>query len=388
MIRREAEKRLIELSENFKAVAVTGPRQSGKTTLVKHVFGHLPYFSLENPDTRQFATEDPKGFLSGIEQGAVIDEVQRTPGLFSWLQGLIDQSAAKGRFILTGSNNFLLQQSVSQTLAGRIAYLNLLPFSLPELQQGSWLPDDDNSLIHKGFYPPVHDQAIPAPDWMANYIRTYVERDVRQVKNITDLLVFERFLRLLAGRTGQELNYSALAVEAGIDTKTVQSWIGILENSFIIFLLRPHYKNFRKSLVKKPKMYFYDTGLACSLLGIYQAQQLENHPLRGAVFETMVVSEVVKHRANRGILPDVFFWRDKTGHEIDLIMEDADAMLPVEIKSGRTITADFFKNLRYWMKLSGVSGALVLYAGDVFQHRSDGIKVKNWRSHFLHPDNI
>ncbi len=383
MIRREAEKRLNALAEAFKAVAVTGPRQSGKTTLVKHVFGHLPYFSLENPDTRQFATEDPKGFLSGIAQGAVLDEVQRTPALFSWLQGLIDQSAAKGRFILTGSNNFLLQQSVSQSLAGRIAYLNLLPFSLPEMQQGAYLPDDDKLLMHKGFYPPVHDQGIPAPDWMANYIRTYVERDVRQVKNITDLLVFERFLRLLAGRTGQELNYSALAVEAGIDTKTVQSWIGILENSYIIFLLRPHYMNFRKSLVKKPKLYFYDTGLVCSLLGIYQEQQLENHPLRGAVFETMVVSEMVKHHANRGILPDVFFWRDKTGHEIDLIMEDAGKLLPVEIKSGRTITADFFKNLRYWMKLSGVSGALVLYAGDVVQQRSDGITVKNWRSHFL-----
>lgn len=291
MIRRIAREKLIALAATFKAVAVTGARQSGKTTLVREVFRAKPYLSLENPDTRNFAMEDPRGFLQSYPEGAILDEVQRTPHLFSYLQETLDNSTKKGLFILTGSNNFLLQQNISQTLAGRIAYIHLLPFSIAELHKAKLLPETDDELMLKGFYPPIYDQQIPFGDWCPNYIRTYIERDVRQIKNIADLVLFERFIHLLAGRTGQELNSSSLSIETGVDVKTIQSWIGILESSFIIYLLKPHHRSFRKTIVKRPKVYFYDTALVCSLLGIRNASQLNTHPARGAVFETMVISE-------------------------------------------------------------------------------------------------
>jgi predicted AAA+ superfamily ATPase len=252
MIQRIATKKLIDLARKFKSVAVTGARQTGKTTLVKEVFKDKPYVSLENPDTRNFALEDPRGFLSSYPKGAILDEIQRAPDLFSYLQEILDNTPKKGLFILTGSNNFLLQESISQTLAGRIGTLNLLPFSIEELENAEQLPKDDNELMIKGFYPPIYDQDIPPSDWCPNYVRNYIEKDVRQIKIITDLIVFERFIRLLAGRTGQELNNSALAVETGVDMKTVQSWISILESSFIIYLLKPHHKNFNKTIIKRP----------------------------------------------------------------------------------------------------------------------------------------
>jgi len=303
MIQRIAKDKLKDLSSKFKAVAVTGARQTGKTTLVKQVFKGKTYLSLENPDTRNFAEnpdtrnfalEDPRGFLESYPNGAILDEVQRVPHLFSYLQEILDSSKVKGLFILTGSNNFLLQQTISQSLAGRVGYINLLPFSISELKKAKLLTPDDNNLMLKGFYPPIYDQDIPPLDWCPNYIRTYIEKDVRQIKNITDLIVFERFtdlivferfIKLLAGRTGQELNNSALAVETGVDVKTIQSWIGILESSFIIYLLKPHHKNFNKTIVKRPKVYFYDTAIVCYLLGIRNTSQLNTHPLRGAIFE-------------------------------------------------------------------------------------------------------
>ncbi|HLG02672.1 MAG TPA: ATP-binding protein, partial [Bacteroidia bacterium] len=317
MIIRQAAKRLAYLGRKFKAVAVMGPRQSGKTTLVKTVFGDKPYVSLENPDTRRYALDDPRSFLAAFPKGAVLDEAQRAPELFSYLQEILDNSKRSGFFILTGSNNFLLQQSISQTLAGRIAHLHLLPFSLQELARAKKLPVSDNALMLKGFYPPVYVQRIKPADWCPEYIRTYVEKDVRQVKNIGDLLVFEKFLSLLAGRCGQELNLTALGTEAGVDTKTVQSWIGILESSYIIYLLRPHHRNFNKTVVKRPKLYFYDTALVCSLLRITQVSHIETHPLRGAIFENMVVVELIKQRTNAGLPINLFYWRDKTGHEVD-----------------------------------------------------------------------
>jgi predicted AAA+ superfamily ATPase len=300
MIQRTAKDKLIQLANTFKAVAVTGARQTGKTTLVKQVFKNKPYLSLENPDIRTFAIEDPRGFLASYPDGAIFDEIQRAPQLFSYLQEILDNSTKKGLFILTGSNNFLLQQNISQSLAGRVGYLQLLPFSIEELKIATLLPDDDDELMLNGFYPPIYDQSIPPLDWCPNYIRTYIEKDVRQIKNITDLIVFERFIKLLAGRSGQELNNSALAVETGVDVKTIQSWIGILENSFIIYLLKPHFKNFNKTIVKRPKVYFYDTALVCNLLGIQQVAQLQTHPLRGAIFEGMVVTELLKKRTNIG----------------------------------------------------------------------------------------
>lgn len=379
MIQRIAEQKLKDLASKFKVVAVTGARQTGKTTLVKKVFKDKHYVSLENPDIRSFALNDPRGFLSSYPNGAILDEIQRTPNLFSYLQEKLDISKKKGLFILTGSNNFLLQQSISQTLAGRVGYINLLPFSIDELKKGKYLVPDDDELILKGFYPPVYDQNIPTQDWCPNYIRTYIERDVRQIKNISDLIVFERFMRLLAGRNAQELNNSALAVETGVDVKTIQSWIGILESSFIIFLLKPHHKNFNKTIVKRPKLYFYDTAIVCSLLGIQNTTQLATHPLRGAIFESMVVAELVKKRTNLALPINLYYWRDKTGHEIDIIIDNAGKLIPVEIKSGKTISAEFFRNIDYWTSLSRAKKSYLLYSGEIKQKRSDGKEVFNWR---------
>ena len=380
MIQRIAKVKLIDLASKFKAVAVTGARQTGKTTLVKQVFKSKPYVSLENPDMRNFALEDPRGFLQTYPNGAILDEVQRVPALFSYLQEVLDNSKVKGLFILSGSNNFLLQQTISQTLAGRVGYINLLPFSISELKKAKLLSTDDDTLMLKGFYPPIYDQEIPPADWCPNYIRTYIEKDVRQVKNITDLIVFERFIKLLAGRSGQELNNSALAVETGVDVKTIQSWIGILESSFIIYLLKPHHKNFNKTIVKRPKVYFYDSAIVCYLLGIRDNIQLQTHPLRGAIFEGMVVTELIKKRTNAGLPINLFYWRDKTGHEIDIIIDNAGKLLPIEIKSGKTINTEFFKNMDYWSDLSKVKKSMVLYAGAQNQKRSNGRETLNWRS--------
>lgn len=379
MIKRTAEKRLKELAGMFKVLAVTGPRQSGKTTLVKSVFHQKPYVSLENPDILSFSIEDPRGFLAQFTNGAILDEVQRSPLLFSYLQEIVDNSTEKCQFVLTGSNNFLLNEQISQTLAGRVAYLTLLPFSLEEMENYNKGYTENQYLIN-GFYPPIYDQKIAANEWFPNYIRTYIERDVRQIKNITNLLSFEKFMRLLAGRTGQELNYTSLAVEIGVDVKTIQSWVGILESSFIIFLLRPFYKNFNKTIVKRPKIYFYDTGLACALLGINKQEHITNHPLRGAIFECMIIAELLKRRWNFGNTGILYFWRDKTGREIDLILEEASKFIPVEIKSGKTIHSEFFKNIKYWMKLSGSKEGKVVYAGDSNQKRSEGIEVISWRN--------
>ena len=380
MIQRIAKVKLIDLASKFKAVAVTGARQTGKTTLVKQVFKSKPYVSLENPDMRNFALEDPRGFLQTYPNGAILDEVQRVPILFSYLQEVLDNSKVKGLFILSGSNNFLLQQTISQTLAGRVGYINLLPFSISELKKAKLLSTDDDTLMLKGFYPPIYDQEIPPADWCPNYIRTYIEKDVRQIKNITDLIVFERFIKLLAGRSGQELNNSALAVETGVDVKTIQSWIGILESSFIIYLLKPHHKNFNKTIVKRPKVYFYDSAIVCYLLGIRDNIQLQTHPLRGAIFEGMVVTELIKKRTNAGLPINLFYWRDKTGHEIDIIIDNAGKLIPIEIKSGKTINTEFFKNMDYWSDLSKVKKSMVLYAGSQNQKRSNGRETLNWRS--------
>jgi len=379
MVRRFARKKLLEISKTFKAVAVTGARQTGKTTLVRETFKNKAYVSLENPDIRNYALTDPRGFLGQFPQGAILDEVQRTPELFSYLQEILDSSKEKGQFILSGSNNFLLQHSISQSLAGRVGYLNLLPFSVNELRQAKLLPESDEELMIHGFYPPLYDQQIAPKDWCPNYIHTYVEKDIRQIKNITDLIVFERFVKLLAGRTGQELNNSSLAVEIGVDVKTIQSWIGILESSFIIFLLKPHHKNFNKTIVKRPKLYFYDTALVCYLLGIRNAEQLALHHSKGSIFETMVISELIKNRTNIGEEINLFYWRDKSGREIDIIIDEAGKLLPVEIKSGKTITQDFFKNIEYWNNLSMQKEAIILFGGTTSQQRSNGSRVVNWR---------
>lgn len=381
MIKRIAATRLAYLAKKFKAVAINGPRQSGKTTLVKMLFPKKPYVTLENPEARRAALTDPNGFLAAYPKGAILDEAQRAPELFSYIQEILDDSKQPGLFVFTGSNNFLLQESISQSLAGRIAYLTLLPFSVNELKETKSLPKSDANLMLKGFYPPIYDQNLGPQDWCHDYIRTYIEKDVRQIKNISNLLVFEKFLALLAGRCGQELNLLNLGNEAGIDHKTCQSWIGILERSFIVFLLRPHSRNFNKTIVKRPKLYFYDIALVCSLLRITELSHIGTHPLKGALFENMVVSELVKQRANAGKANNLFYWRDKTGHEIDVVVDVAGKLLPIEIKSGQTINPDFFRNLNYWKKLSGVKKSVLLYGGLRKEKRSDGTDVMGWKDY-------
>lgn len=378
MVNREAAKELKILSTQFKAVAVVGPRQSGKTTLTRTTFPEKEYVSLENPDHRNFAQEDPRGFLAQYPKGAILDEAQRIPEIFSYLQQVLDESAESGQFILTGSNNFLLQQNIVQSLAGRIAYLYLLPFSIAELKSADLLPHDINELMYKGSYPPVYTQNIPAEKWFPNYIRTYIERDVRLIKNITDLAAFGRFLKLCAGRTGQLLNRSSLGIEVGVDSKTIAAWIGILESSFIIHLLQPHHQNFNKRVVRMPKMYFYDTGLVCSLLGIQNEKQLNLHPLRGSLFENFIISELIKKRFNAGEPGNLYFWRDNKGNEVDVIIDRDNKLFPIEIKAGQTITAAYFKSINYWNQLTANIEGTVIYAGEKTQKRSSGITVIPW----------
>lgn len=378
MINRATAGELAELARSFKTVALLGPRQSGKTTLARAVFTGKPYLSLENPDTRAFATDDPRGFLSQYREGAILDEVQRAPHLFSYLQQVLDEQQGTGKFILTGSNNFLLQETIAQSLAGRVGYLFLLPFSIAELKAAGLLPPGANTYLLQGSYPPVYDQPVTPQKWYPNYIRTYIERDVRQIRNINDLGTFERFLRLCAGRIGQLLNLHSLGIEVGVDHKTIGSWITILESSFVIHLLRPHHRNFNKRVVKTPKLYFVDTGLACALLGIRDESQLASHPLRGALFENMVITDWLKQQFAAGKNPDLYFWRDNTGHEIDLLVEKGTSLFPVEIKAGQTITPAFFTALRFWQSLAGTTAGALIYGGDTVQDRSSGIRVMPW----------
>jgi hypothetical protein len=373
-------KKLLEASKKFPLVAVTGPRQSGKTTLAKSVFPKKPYISLEDLDVREFAVSDPRGFLAGYPQGAILDEVQRAPQLFSYLQTIVDARDKPGLFILTGSQNFLLMEKLSQTLAGRVHLLDLLPFSLEELDGTTLMPSTPEDWIFKGMYPRVRDKRINPVDWCHSYIRTYLEREVRLIKNITDAAAFQRFLKMCAARTGQLLNLSSLADDCGITHNTAKAWIGILEASFIVYLLYPHHRNFSKRLIKMPKLYFFDTALVCSLLGIRRGQELKTHALRGNLFETAVISELVKQRRHRGIPGPCYFWRDKLGNEVDCLIEKGTRLIPIEIKSGRTVTVDFFKGLSYWLKMArSFSGqAYLVYAGEQGQQR-EKMDVLSWK---------
>lgn len=370
-VSRIAEQKLLALARQFRAVAIIGPRQSGKTTLARRLFADKAYVSLENPDQLRFALEDPRGFLAQYTEGAILDEVQRAPELLSYLQQHLDEDARKGRFILTGSNNFLLTEKIAQTLAGRAAYLDLLPFSLAERPKGSSL----EMLMFQGGYPAVCLGDASASDWFSAYVRTYVERDVRQLKNIDNLLAFDKMLRLCAGRIGQLVNYSNLAVEVGVDHKTIQSWLGILQASYVIFLLPPYHANFNERVVKTPKLYFYDTGLASFLLQIPSPAALIQHAYRGALFENFILTELLKNRYHTGLRSNLYFWRSADGHEVDVVIDRGDRTWPIEIKSGQTFHPDFLKNIRYWEQLTGQPGGTVFYAGEPAQRRSDGVSV-------------
>ncbi|MGY0560275.1 ATP-binding protein [Luteimonas sp. A277] len=372
---------LLRLAQGFPVVAVTGPRQSGKTTLSRELFPDKAYVSLEDPQERAFAHEDPRGFLARFEQGAIFDEAQRWPDLFSYLQGMVDADRTPGRFVLTGSQQFGLLSGVTQSLAGRVGMTRLLPLSLQELPAAR---DDAlglDGLLLQGMYPALHTQPLLPADWFASYVATYVERDVRQVLNVQDLSTFQRFLRLCAARTGQLLNVSALAGETGISNHTARAWLSVLEASDLVFLLPPYHRNFGKRLVKSPKLYFVDTGLACWLLGIRDAETLALHPLRGAVFETLVVGEFVKSRLNAGLPPDLYFWRDNNGVEADLVFEVDGRLQPVEIKSGATVTSDYIRAGQKAGRFAGEEALMpwLIHGGNDAYARS-GVRVMGWRS--------
>ncbi len=371
---------LQRLATSFPVLAITGPRQSGKTTLARAQFADRPYVSLEDPIERAFAAEDPRGFLARFGQGAVFDEAQRWPDLFSYLQGMVDADRRPGRFILTGSQQFGLLAGVTQSLAGRVGMTRLLPLAAAEIPSiGSGQLNLDNALLMGG-YPALHAQAIQPADWFASYIATYAERDVRQVLNIQNLPTFQRFLRLCAGRTGQLLNVSALASEAGITANTAKSWLAVLESSDLIHLLPPYFRNFGKRLVKAPKLYFLDTGLACWLLGIRSEDVLNLHPMRGALFENWVVGEFIKARYNQGLPADLYFWRDNNGLEADLMFERGARLQMVEIKSGQTITSDTVRAGQRAIRMA-VDEALppwLVHGGDESQVRS-GVNIVGWR---------
>ena len=330
----------LERAKRYRTMTITGPRQSGKTTLCREAFPHLAYANLEDPTTREQALADPSGFLARFSGGAVLDEVQRAPVLLSAIQVAADASSQNGRFVLSGSHNFQLHSAIAQSLAGRTSVLDLLPLALDELRQFASAPRDLPSTLFQGAYPRIFDQDIPVSEFMADYVRTYVERDVRLLLNVQDLGTFQTFLRLCAGRTGSLLNLSALASDAGISHVTAKAWIGLLEASYIVKRVQPWHSNLGKRLVKTPKLHFLDSGLLCWLLGIRSADQLETHPLRGQIFESWVVAEVLKARANEGLSDPIWFFRDQSGTEIDLLLDLPDRRVLVETKSGARVAPD------------------------------------------------
>ncbi|MEY4268673.1 MAG: hypothetical protein RIS90_3208 [Pseudomonadota bacterium] len=381
MIARQATATLLELAQGYPVLAITGPRQAGKTTLAQSTFPDKPYVSLEDPDTRAFALEDPRGFLARLSNGAILDEVQRCPPLFSYLQTRVDAHRRMAEFVLTGSQQFGLLSTISQTLAGRVGLVQLLPFSLQELSGGpSPLPNLD-TLLWSGLYPPIHDRPLAPERWFANYVMTYVERDVRQLIEVQNLSLFQRFLKMCAARCGQLLNMSSLANDCGVTHKTIGAWLSVLETGYVIFMLQPHHRNFGKRLVKTPKLYFHDTGLAAYLMGIQDASHLSIHPARGALFENLVISELLKQRFNRGMPSNLSFWRNNTGEEVDLLIEHGDLLMPVEIKSGQTFNTDFLTGLTKWTRYAGTTAlpARLVYGGDDTMSRQ-GVEVRSWRN--------
>ncbi|MCF8339191.1 MAG: ATP-binding protein [Bacteroidales bacterium] len=352
MITRRITSELNRYAKLYPVVSVTGPRQSGKTTLVRMAFPNYEYFSLEDPDIRVYATNDPRKFLEASDKGMIIDEIQRVPELFSYIQGIVDKNADLGQYIITGSQNFLMLENISQSLAGRVAILKLLPFSVKELEEAGINGQNVDELIFQGAYPRIYDYNLHPTDFYPFYIQTYVERDVKLIRNISDQSTFITFLRMCAGRVGQLLSINDVASSCGISQVTAKSWLSILQASYIIYLLKPHHQNFNKRLVKMPKLYFYDTGLASSLLGLKNDSEVPTHFAYGQLFENFVINEFIKEWLNKGAQPDFYFWRDKNGHEVDLIIQISKKLIPIEIKAGKTFTNDFFKNLDYWNKIS------------------------------------
>jgi predicted AAA+ superfamily ATPase len=380
MIPRHASHTLLRLARGFPVVAITGPRQSGKTTLAKAVFADKPYVSLENPDERAFALSDPKRFLARFPQGAVLDEVQRCPDLLSWLQGVVDERGVMGDFVLTGSAQFDLVAGITQTLAGRVGRVDLLPMTFAELGASDKCPRTLGEMLFQGGYPALYDRDISPQDWFANYMSTYVERDVHQLIAVRNLSQFQTFIKMCAARSGQLLNLASLGADCGISAVTARQWLSVLESSYIVTLLRPHHRNFGKRLVKTPKLYFWDPGLAAWLMGIRSVEALEIHASRGALFETWVVAELCKQRLNVGKPLDLYFWRDSTGNEIDVVLDSDGGLKPIEIKSGSTFASDWAHGLKKWQQLANHESLkpLLIYGG-ASSYEREGFDVRGWQ---------
>lgn len=379
MIGRHLAGKLLEMRGKFPVLFLTGPRQSGKTTLIKSLFGDLPYFLLEEPDIRRFVLNDPRGFLANLPGGAVLDEAQRAPELFSYIQSIVD-SKPDVFFVLSGSQNFLLSDQISQSLAGRTSVQKLLPLSFLEMKEAEIAPDSLETMLFKGSFPRIFDRGIEPPDFFPSYIETYLQRDVRLLKNISDLDHFVRFMGLCAGRCGQILNLQSLANDAAISPNTAKAWLSVLQASYVVFLLQPWHTNFNKRIIKTPKMYFFDTGLVCSLLGLHLREDLINHYAKGALFENFVVTEMLKQHWNRGLPMNGWFWQDQTGREIDLLVQSGAETFAVEVKAGQTFNPSFFQNLLYWQKLSGAKPeqCAVVYGGEHSFGTSNG-QLISWR---------
>lgn len=365
IIKRNIEPELLQMSREYPVVTLMGPRQAGKTTLVRHLFKDKPYINMELPDVRQLAYDDPIGLLSRYPDGAIIDEIQQTPETLSYIQGIVDERNENGLYILTGSHQLDLHAGVTQSLAGRTAILHLLPLSLDELKQVRAV-DDENLCLFQGFLPRIHSEAQQPHKAYRNYLQTYIERDVRQLINIKDLNTYQKFITICASRVGQLVNYDDISREVGVSNKTIKHWLSILEASFIIVRLQPYYANIGKRLVKSPKLYFVEPGLAAYLLGIESVQQLSRDPLRGQLFENMVVMELYKARFNQGLDPNLYFYRDQQKHEIDIIYKSANKLIPIEIKASKTYSSRFLKGIDYFSTLfpDACSNAYIVYAGD------------------------
>ena len=385
MIQRTLREHLERAAERYPVVTMTGPRQSGKTTLTRMAFPGHPYVSLETPSEREFAVEDPLGFLARFESGGILDEIQRAPELLSYMQGIVDDDPSPGRFVLTGSQNLPLLKGVSQSLAGRTALLELLPLALEEIRRFDGSDDDLDTVIWRGGYPRIHDRGLPAAEWLADYTATYLERDVRNLLAVGDLETFHTFLRLCAGRVGQLLNLASLAADCGVSQPTARRWLSTLEASFIAFRLPPFHANLGKRLIKRPKLYFHDPGLAVSLLGIDTPEQLATHPLRGAMFEGWLVSEVVKWHRHRGLRPQISFFRERDRLEIDLVIERGAELTLIEAKAGRTPSSEHFAAFPAFAERIAARGderwrvarRMVVYGGEESQSRSQG-ELVSW----------
>ena len=371
--KRNIESSIRKLTSKYPIIAVTGPRQSGKTTMLREMFSDYKYVNLENPDLRAYAENDTKAFLNEYDSYVVIDEAQRVPSLFSYLQPIVDESKIMGQFILSGSQNFHLMQHITQSLAGRVAIFKLFPFDNKELKLANWLNEEDYLFnILRGYYPAIYQRDINSKTFYSNYVQTYVQRDVTELLNVKDIRLFQNFLGLCASRAGQLLNLNALAKECGISQQTAKAWLSVLENSYVLFLLHPYYKNFSKRIVKTPKLYFYDTGLLSYLLKIFDIEQLQKLPVKGALFENAMVAEYYKQMYHNNDLKDVWFWRDSADNEVDLLVENANQYDVIEFKSTSTIMPDVFKGLNYFSRISNLKNLnpILVYSGTEKQRRT------------------